>query len=195
MASAQQATGATQNTQPAAGAATAEAQKPVTAGPPPLPDHKTLPQNEWIPQSDYQSSDGKHDHLWGHAAIESNALLIKADDIEYDEETGALTARGNVYFHQFDRNEQLWCDEVEYDTDTGFGRFYGNVRGESMPKVVVRKGVLTGNSPFHFEGEWAERMGDPVYDYKYILHDGWITNCVMPNPWWRMKGPKFDIIP
>jgi LPS-assembly protein len=211
---AQQTTGATQNTpppastpaaapatpaqQPAAAppaAPASPAQQPVTAGPPPLPDRKTLPQNVWIPQSDFSASDGKHDHLWGHAVIENNTLLIKADDIEYDEETGTLTARGNVYFHQFDRNEQLWCDEVEYDTDTGFGRFYGNVRGESMPKVVVRKGVLTGNSPFHFEGEWAERLGDPTYDYKYILHDGWITNCVMPNPWWRMKGPKFDIIP
>ena len=50
-------------------------------------------------------------------------------------------------------------------------------------------------TPRSFEGEWAERLGDTTYDYKYILHDGWITNCKMPNPWWRMKGPKFDIIP
>src|SRR5580698_3919533 len=172
----------------------ANTQKPVSAGSPPVPDHKSLPINEWYIKSLVEQSDGKVHHLQGDSVVESNAMLIKAEEIDYDEETGELTARGNVYFHQFDRNEQLWCDELEYNTDTEIGRFYGNVRGESMPKVVVRKGVLTGNSPFHFEGEWAERLwvkDDP----KYILHDGWITNCKMPNPWWHMKGPKFDIIP
>ena len=180
---------ASQNTPPSA------AQNPVTAGSPALPDRKTLQENVWIPQADHQSTDGKHDHLEGHAAIENNVMLIRADEIDYDEETGELTARGNVYFHQFERNEQLWCDEMEYNTDTEIGRFYGDVRGETMPRVVVRKGVLSGNSPFHFEGEWAERLWTKDDDPKYILHNGWITNCKMPNPWWRMKGPKFDIIP
>ncbi len=202
-AAAQQAAAANQNvTQTAAPNATQNAtqnipatvaQNPVSAGSPPVPDHKSLPVNQWYVKSLIQQTDGKVHHLEGGGVVESNAMLIKAEEIDYDEETGALTARGNVYFHQFDRNEQLWCDELEYNTETEIGRFYGNVRGESMPQVVVRKGVLTGNSPFHFEGEWAERLwvkDDP----KYILHDGWITNCKMPNPWWRMTGRKFDII-
>ena len=33
-------------------------------------------------------------------------------------------------------------------------------------------------------------MGD-----KYILHDGFLTDCIVPRPWWRLKGKKFDIIP
>ena len=114
---------------------------------------------------------------------------MRADYIEYDEETKDLVARGNVYFHGFEKNEQIWCDHLEYNREDQKGKFY-DVRGESMPKVVVRRGILSGNSPFHFEGEWAERVGD-----KYILYDGWITNCKMPNPWWKMRGPKFDIIP
>ena len=56
--------------------------------------------------------------------------------------------------------------------------------------MVVRRGILSGSSPFHFEGEWAERIGD-----KYLLYSGWITNCKMPGPWWKLRGPKFDIIP
>ncbi len=27
------------------------------------------------------------------------------------------------------------------------------------------------------------------------MHDGFITDCLLPNPWWRMKGPIFDITP
>jgi len=173
----------------------AAAQNPVTAGWPAAPDRKTIPLGNWDTRSGFSNTVGKIYHLWGGAEIANSSLLLRAQEIYYDEETRKLTARGNVYFHQFDHNEQIWCDEVEYDTETGFGYYYGNLRGESMPKVGVRKGVLSGNSPFHFEGEWAERIGDDKYDYKYILHDGWITNCKMPNPWWRMKGPKFDIIP
>src|SRR5208283_452481 len=29
----------------------------------------------------------------------------------------------------------------------------------------------------------------------YILHDGFITDCKMPSPWWILRGPKFTIIP
>ena len=36
----------------------------------------------------------------------------------------------------------------------------------------------------------AERLGE-----KYVLHDGWITNCKLPKPWWRIMGPRFDIVP
>ncbi len=45
-------------------------------------------------------------------------------------------------------------------------------------------------TPFYFQGKWAERLED-----HYILHDGFMTDCVMPNAWWRMKGPKFEVIP
>jgi len=125
----------------------------------------------------------------GNVQLESKALLARADDMVYNEDTHELVATGNVYYHSFEKNEQIWCDRMEYNTETQKGKFY-NVRGESMPKTVVRRGILTGNSPFHFEGKWAERISD-----KYLLYDGWITNCKMPAPWWKLRGPKFDIIP
>jgi LPS-assembly protein len=114
---------------------------------------------------------------------------VKADEADYDEETHTLNARGNVYYHDFDRNEQIWCDSMDYNTETKHGYFY-DVSGEAMPKAVVRKNVLSGNSPFHFEGLWAERIGT-----KYMVYYGWITNCKFPNPWWKLHAKKFDIIP
>jgi len=116
-------------------------------------------------------------------------MLIQADDIVYDSDTGMVTATGNVYYHSFAHNQQIWCDHLTYDTDAGTGKFY-DVRGETSPKVVNRRGILSGTSPFHFEGQWAERLGED----HFVLYNGWITNCKMPKPWWRMKGPKFDIV-
>ena len=49
---------------------------------------------------------------------------------------------------------------------------------------------LTTQQPFYFEGAWAEKIED-----HYFLHDGFITDCTIPNPWWTLKGNLFDIIP
>jgi LPS-assembly protein len=132
----------------------------------------------------------EHVHkLRGRARLENGTMLFQADEIDWDENTGEVQARGNVYFQHFDRNERLWCDHLEYNTDEQTGKFY-DVIGEGQNKVVARPHVLTSTSPYHFEGEWAERIGE-----KYILYEGWITNCKVPHPWWIMRGPKFDIIP
>ena len=100
-----------------------------------------------------------------------------------------MKANGHVYFKDFEKNEQIWASRLEYNTEEKKGKFY-DVRGETMPRIVARPGVLPGNSPFHFEGEWAERIGG-----RYILYKGWVTNCKLPNPWWRLRGPKFEIVP
>jgi len=180
----------TASAQPPSPAAPA-AQSAVTApvAPPQLPDHKTLQLNEWVFWAIDQAKEGPVYKGRGNVQFESKALLAQADEMEYDEDAHHLVATGNVYYHSFEKNEQIWCDHLEYNTEEQKGKFY-NVRGESMPKTVVRRGILSGNSPFHFEGKWAERIGN-----KYLLYDGWITNCKLPGPWWKLRGPKFDIIP
>ncbi len=154
-----------------------------------MPDPKTLGRGLWVMHAIHMDSDGPNKILRGHAEMEDNSLLLRADEIVYNDDTKLVRATGNVYYHGFAKNEQIWCDSLEYDTENERGKFW-DVRGEALPRVVVRRGILSGNSPFHFEGEWAERLGA-----KYILYNGWITNCKMPKPWWRMSGPKFDIIP
>ncbi len=156
---------------------------------PPLADRKTLGLGVWVSNGGEEFSDGKVTKWRGGVEMQDSTLYVKADEADYDETTHQLSARGNVYYHDFERNEQIWCDEMTYDTETKHGLFY-DVRGETMPKLVVRKGVLSGNSPFHFEGLWAERFGP-----RYMVYHGWITNCKFPNPWWTLHAKKFDIIP
>jgi len=123
------------------------------------------------------------------AEIENAKMVIRGDQIEYDQDTGQVKAEGHVYFRDFEKNEQIWASRLEYDTEEKKGKFW-DVRGETHPRVVARPGILTVDAPFYFQGEWAERIG-----LKYILHNGWITNCKLPKPWWRMRGPKFVITP
>lgn len=156
---------------------------------PPIKDRKTIAVGEWDLTSATQETDGPLRKLHGHAQVQNAGMLVRADEIEVNVDTADVTAKGNVYFHSFEKGEQLWCDHMEYNYESQHGKFY-DVRGESMPRLVVRRGILSGTSPYHFEGVWAERIGE-----QYMLYNGWVTNCKMPDPWWKMKGPKFDIIP
>lgn len=138
-----------------------------------------------------QSTEGRIYRLRGAAELETIDMLLRAGEIDYNEETGQILARGNVRFVRFDTGERLQADRVEYDLSTQSGRFY-NIRGVSPPKPPKRyqPGLLTSPNPYYFQGDWAERIRN-----RYVLYNGFLTNCRLPNPWWRIKGPKFDITP
>lgn len=125
----------------------------------------------------------------GGVRIEMPDLTLTADEIDYNEESGEAEARGNVHYISHARQEELWASRVEYNFNTERGKFY-EVRGVSAVKVDYRPGVLATNNPFYFEGKWADKLGA-----RYILHQGTITNCKIPRPWWTLRGPTFDIIP
>ena len=72
--------------------------------------------------ADREESDGPIKKLHGHAEVESAAELVRADEIEFNEETKDVVAHGNVYFHSFEKNEQLWCDHMEYNTEDQKGK-------------------------------------------------------------------------
>jgi len=147
------------------------------------------PKGDWNVSATVEESEGRLYKLHGKAEVEGATMLMRADEMDFNKDTGDLHASGHVYFHQFERAEEIWADRVDYNTQSETGKFY-NVSGQAPGHVDARPGVLTTTSPFVFEGEWAERLED-----HYVLHNGFITDCRMPNPWWRLKGPKFDIVP
>jgi len=145
--------------------------------------------NEVLIRAVSNVAEGSKYHLKGAAQLQTSESLVTADEIDYDESTGEAEARGNVHFKHFERGEELWAERVEYNVKEQTGKFY-EVHGTSPPRVDWRPGLLTTSSPFYFQGKWAERLKE-----KYVLHDGMITNCRLPKPWWTLRGPKFDIIP
>jgi len=151
---------------------------------------KTLTIGQWNLTAPVQKMEGAVYTLHGSPAeVESSTMVFRADDIVYNKETGDLEATGHVFFHDFLKNQKIWASHITYNTDEETGKFY-DVIGETIPHIVSKPGILTTSNPFHFEGEWAERLG-----MKYVLHNGFITNCKMPQPWWRLRAKTFDIIP
>lgn len=136
-----------------------------------------------------EETDGSLRHLRGHVRLEMTDKKLEADEVDYDEETGEANFRGNVRYENFLDGTKLECDHGNYNVNTETGFFY-DLRGTSVPKIVSRPGLLTTSNPFYFEGLWAERTED-----RYIVHEGFVTDCRVPKPWWRLTGPKFDIMP
>jgi len=128
-------------------------------------------------------------HLRGGVRIEMTDMRLSADKIDFNNDTGDAYAQGRVHYENFVTGEILDCDHAEYNVDSQTGTFY-NVRGTSPAKIQSRPGLLTTTNPFYFEGEWARRE-----QQKYVIYRGFVTDCTMPRPWWRLTGPKFDIIP
>jgi len=170
--------------------------RPPTAAPASQPNKRIYkprpnapPVGWWDVHAVEQYNDGQVRHLRGHAEMENVNMLFRADEIDYNDDTGDVQARGNIYFEQFERNEKIWADHMEYNTKTEKGKFY-DVRGTTAPRIDTRPGMLTSTNPYYFEGKWAERV-----EGHYILYDGFLTNCRIPNPWWRLKGPRFNVVP
>jgi len=136
-----------------------------------------------------QTQDGPWYHLRGNAVIETSDMLLTADELDWNTDTGDVEARGHVHYINYDRGETLNCDRVEYNIDQETGKFY-NVSGTANAQIQARPGLLTTQNPFYFRSKWAERIED-----RYILHDGFITDCLLPRPWWTLRGPEFDLIP
>jgi LPS-assembly protein len=153
----------------------------------PRPDAPPL--GEWDLRAVSQTTDGPWRHAKGHVELENVVMLFRADELDYNDDTGDVQARGNIYFEQFERNEKIWCDHLQYNTKTEVGKFY-DVRGTTAPRIDTRPGMLTSTNPYYFEGVWAERV-----EGHYILYDGFLTNCKIPHPWWRLKGPRFNVVP
>jgi LPS-assembly protein len=139
--------------------------------------------------ADNQVKEGSMYRLRGNVVIEGAQMVLKADEVDLDEETHQAEARGHVFFQHFERNEIIAAARATYNTETETGKFT-KVRGYMKTKIDSKPGNLTSDNPFYFEGEWADRLHE-----KYVLHNGFVTGCVLPNPWWTLTGPSFDIIP
>lgn len=136
-----------------------------------------------------QEISGEWRYLRGNVEIDTVDINLRADELDYNTDTGDVEARGHVRYFSYAGGEEILADRAEYNVDEERGRFY-NVHGTSPAKIQSRPGVLSSSNPYWFQGKWAERQHD-----RYILYDGFLTNCSVKRPMWILQAPKFDIIP
>jgi LPS-assembly protein len=123
------------------------------------------------------------------AKIVTSDMVISADEIQYNSDTDWAYAQGHVQLEHFVTGDKINADHAEYNLKTQSGKFY-LVNGTAPSKIVASPTVLTTTNPFYFQAQWAERIKN-----RYILHNGFLTDCTVKKPWWTFQAPLFDVIP
>ena len=108
---------------------------------------------------------------------------LRADHIEYNDETTEAFARGHVRY-DFE-NQRLEAEEAHYNVGTGRGTFI-NVRGTVKIERQPNPTILVTDNPLYFEARLVERFGNDFY----IIHQAWITVCDPRQPKWQFYAPR-----
>jgi LPS-assembly protein len=168
----------------------AQVYRPSLPPPPAGPSRPGAPdQFHYLVSAVTQETDGPWTRLRISARIETTEVVFRADEIDYHRDLDYVEARGHVQFENLVTKEKINCDKLEYYIAEQRGRF-STINGSAPARIEARPGLLTTQNPFYFQGEWAERTKD-----RYILHNGFVTDCLIPRPWWVLKARRFDVIP
>ena len=194
----------TQATPPAEAQATPSAEAPrsdISRSPASLPDEPgatRYPQAEVLPpaddstavemESDTQSKLGSRYVLDGDVVITYRDRVIKADHIEYDTETGDLTANGHLHVAGGANHEDILASHGTMNLNKQTGRFY-DVTGSVGVKNTAHSMTYANSNPFLFTGRMVVRTGPQEYE----IYEGTVTSCQLPNPDWMLYADKFMV--
>jgi LPS-assembly protein len=118
--------------------------------------------------------------------ITYGALHLKADHVEYNDDTSEAVARGHVVFDY--ENQHLEGDEARLTISTGRGRFQ-NVRGTIKLDRRPNPAVLLTKNPLYFEAKEVERLSADTY----TIHHAWFTICDPEHPAWQFYAPEAKV--
>lgn len=114
----------------------------------------------------------------GDVDIRYGNQRLRADHVEYNDQTNEAIAKGNVQFDY--ENEHLEGEEAHYNIGTGRGTFL-KVRGTVKVERRPNPSVLVTENPLYFEAREVEKFGNDFY----IVRDAWITVCDPRRPKWQ----------
>ncbi|CAN5603165.1 hypothetical protein BH10ACI4_BH10ACI4_21420 [soil metagenome] len=113
---------------------------------------------------------------------------VSADHIEYDTETGELTATGHLKATGGKNNEMISASRGNLNVKTQTGRFY-DVTGSVGLKPAGKRMIYANGNPFLFTGRMVVKTGPQEYE----IYGGSVTSCQLPHPDWLLYAEKFTV--
>jgi LPS-assembly protein len=139
-------------------------------------------------EADTQSELGSRYVLDGDVEITYRDRIIKADHIEFDRETGELTANGHLHVSGGPNHEDIQASHGTMNLNQQTGRFY-DVTGSVGVKNSGHSMTYANSNPFLFTGRMVVRTGPQQYE----IYEGTVTSCQLPNPDWMLYSGKFVV--
>jgi LPS-assembly protein len=127
--------------------------------------------------------------LKGDVEIDYRTYVLRAEEITYNRDTGDVNATGKVVLDGGPHDEHIEASHATYNIETENGNFY-DVVGSIGTRVKGSTVVLTSTNPFLFRGKLVVKSGTD----RFIVHQGTVTSCTLPNPKWTFNAEKVDVV-
>jgi lipopolysaccharide assembly outer membrane protein LptD (OstA) len=108
-------------------------------------------------EADQQSEVGRISHADGDVDLRYQNTRLRADHLEYNNDTQVAIARGHVQLDYM--NQHVEAEEAHYELRTGHGTFF-HVRATFAIDRHPAPTLLISPNPLYFEAEEAERLDD-----------------------------------
>jgi LPS-assembly protein len=118
--------------------------------------------------------------------------VIQADHIEFNEDTGELTATGHLHVSGGANHEDLTASHGTMNLKNQTATFYdvtGSVGLKGAGAGPGRTLTYSSSNPFLFTGRMVVRTGPQSYE----IYDGTLTTCQLPKPDWMLNAGKFTV--
>jgi len=135
--------------------------------------------------ADHQEKIGDLYKLGGNAEIRYRSYVMRADELSYDAASGEATASGHFTLDGGPNDDHIRATHGTYNLTAETGRFY-DVTATTGLSFRGSRAVLTSTAPFAFSGRIVEKTSPD----HYLVYDGTITTCELPNPKWKFEAHK-----
>jgi LPS-assembly protein len=139
-------------------------------------------------ESDTQSKLGSTYVLDGDVELHYRDRIVKADHIEYNTDTGELTATGHLHISGGPNNEDITASHGTMNLNKQTATFY-DVNGSVGMKSSGHTMTYASSNPFLFTGSMVVRTGPQSYE----IYNGTLTTCQLPHPDWMLYSGKFAV--
>ncbi len=136
-----------------------------------------------------QSREGPLRQASGDVELLYRSIVLTSDQLSYDEESGEITAVGDVHYRTLDGQQDLRAERMSYNILSELGTFY-EARGRTSSASQGGPRLLTTDNPFQFEASIVHKAGE-----HYTIHEGTVTNCEPSNPWWTLRSSRAEVVP
>ncbi len=141
-------------------------------------------------------SDGPQSKVGSRYILDKNVVLslrgyrVAADHIEYDSESGELTATGHLRATGGVNHEVISASHGSLNLKAQTGRFYDVTGSVGLKQAAGGKGaVYVSANPFLFTGRLVVKSGPQEYQ----VYDGTVTSCQLPRPDWLLSAAEFTL--
>jgi LPS-assembly protein len=140
-------------------------------------------------------SDGPQSKTGTVYTVDENVVItygdrvVRADHVEFDTETGDLTATGHLRVTGGRNHEDIKASHGTMNMKDQTGRFYDVDGSVGLKNPASHAMVYANSNPFLFTGRIVVRTGPEEYE----IYDGTLTSCQLPNPDWMLYAGKFTV--